>query len=152
MSLPPLLPLAEVKARLEQVFPSEFPDRGILVGIMCARVVFAAIYGGFLTGQNRFFRPSTITNFSDEQAVLVEDAQREDWAKRAVKQGFKPLGKIWYANNSREPVRDDLIRNRLIPLGIVGKLAGYAPTHPAPIYSISPEFVALFDPDLTSRA
>lgn len=149
MTLPQLLPLNEVKARLEQVFPAEFPDRGILVGIMAARVVFVALYGGFITGQGRFFRPSTITNFSDEQAALGSDEQREDWAKRAVKQGFKPIGTIWYANNSREPVRDDLIRNRLIPLGVISKLEGYAPTHPAPIYSLSPQFAALFDPALT---
>lgn len=152
MSLPPLLPLPDVRARLELVFPPEFPDRGILVGIMCARVVFAAIYGGFVSGEKRFFRPSTITNFSDEQAAMTSDAERADWAIRAVKQGFKPIGNIWYANNSREPVRDDLIRNRLIPLGIVSKLAGYAPTHPAPIYSISPQFVALFHPDLVGDA
>lgn len=151
MTLPALLPLPDIQARLGLIFPAEFPDRGILVGIMAARVVFVSLYGGFISGQNRFFRPSTITNFSDDQAALATDAERRDWLARCHKQKFKPIGTIWYANNSREPVRDDLIRNRYIPLGVMSKLEGYAPTHPAPIYSLAPGFAALFDPALTGQ-
>lgn len=152
MTLPPLLTLSEVQARLGLIFPAAFPDRGILVGIMAARVVFVSLYGGFLTGEKRFFRPSTITNFTDDQAAMATDEERADWVARCHKQGFKPKGTIWYANNSREPVRDDLIRNRFIPLAIISKLEGYAPTHPAPIYSMAPAFAALFDPVLTDQA
>jgi len=45
-------------------------------------------------------------------------------------------------------VRDDLIRNRLIPLGVAHKLEGDAPNASTPVYSFSADFVELFDPEL----
>ncbi len=151
MSLPPLASLELIQARLNRIFPTEFPDRRILVGIMAVKLVAAAIYGGFITGRNRYFRPSMITNFNDVQFGLVTDDEREEWAVKSSKPKFVHLGTPWYANNTRETLRDDLIRNRLVPLGIIGKLEGYAPTHPAPIYCFAPSFIALFDPALNAE-
>lgn len=148
MTLPNIPSVETIQERLQTIFPNEFRDRSILVGIMAARVVFVSLYGGFIAGNARYFRPSTITNFSDEQAKLSSRDERHKWLERCHRPKFKPLGDPWYAPNSREPIRDDLIRNRMIPLGIMTKLEGYAPTHPTPIYSISPSFAALFDPDL----
>lgn len=143
-----LITLDQVRERLNAIFPAEFPDRGILVGIMAARTVFVALYGSFITGNERYFRPSTVTNFSPEQAALDTDEQREAWATSCHKSKFEHLGKAWYKDNTREPIRDDLLRNRLIPLGIASKLEGYAPTASTPIYSLAPDFTALFDADL----
>ena len=76
MALPPLLPLADVQARLTTIFPGHFPDRTILVGDMAARMVFVALYGGFIDGVGRYFRPSTVIRFSPEQAAKVGDTER----------------------------------------------------------------------------
>lgn len=144
-----LLTVNQVQERLGALFPAEFPDRTILVGIMAARVVFVALYGGFIEGSKTYFRPSTVTDFSDEQAALTSDAERAAWAAICHKNKHKPLGQLWYKKGTREPIRDDLIRIRFMPMNAVLKLEGYSVTHPSPIYSLSADFAALFDPALT---
>lgn len=150
MSLAALIAPEEVRERLERIFPAEFPDRTILVGPSAARTVFVALYGGFVGG-TRCFRPSTIINFSNEQAALASDEQRETWSSECHKARFQAAGRSWYKENSREQIRDDLIRNRLIPLGVVFKKEGFAPTASTPLYSFSPTFMALFAPALTGH-
>jgi len=147
-----LLTVAQVQERLNAIFPGEFPDRGILVGIMAARVVFVALYGNFVESKGAYFRPTTVTEFSDEQAALTTDAQRAQWASMCHKNAHVPLGNRWYKVGTREPIRDDLIRIRLVPIGAVQKREGFAPTSPAPIYSLSAEFAALFDPALDGES
>lgn len=148
MLLPKLPLLSEVAARLSIIFPETFPDRSILVGEMAARFIFVSLYGGFINGRGQYLRPSTVINFSMEQAARVTDAERQDWMASCQTPGFVPFGKPWYAPNSRETLRDDLIRNRAIPMGLVSKREGVAVTSPAPIYSLSAPFAALLNPDL----
>lgn len=42
----------------------------------------------------------------------------------ANKPGFRPAGERWYADTSRESIRDDLTRNQLLAQGIMQKLPG----------------------------
>lgn len=152
VTLPALVSVAEVRARLNVIFPAEFPDRGILVGVLAARVVFVALYGAFITGTKSYFRPGTVLNFSDRQAALVDPAERMAWKAVCNTGRFQPLGHPWYRVGSREPLRDDLLRNRLIPLGVATRRDGYPINSPVPIYSISAEFAALFEPTLSGSA
>ncbi|MES3025056.1 MAG: BsuBI/PstI family type II restriction endonuclease [Pseudomonadota bacterium] len=150
-SLPPLpaLPtLEEIRNRLTIIFPENFPDRSILIGEMAVRANFVALYGGFTKARARYFRPSTIIRFSVEQADLTDDIDRLTWLATCQTPGHKPLGKQWYADNTREPLRDDLIRNRAVPIGLIVKLEGVAPTSPAPIYALSDDFANLLSPEL----
>jgi hypothetical protein len=139
---------AQVQSRLEEIFPPSFPDRAILVGDMATRMVFVGLYGGFIEGANTWFRPSTVIRFSLDQAALTSDHERLKWLGACQAPGFVPLGKQWYADNSREPLRDDLIRNRAMPIGIVVKRQGVPTTSPAPIYALAAEFADLFNPAL----
>jgi len=148
MLLPKLPTLTEVAARLSIIFPETFPDRSILVGEMAVRFIFVSLYGGFIDGCGRYLRPSTVINFSMEQAVRVTDEERQYWIASCQAPGFTPFGKPWYAANSRETLRDDLLRNRAIPMGLVRKREGMAVTSPAPIYSLSGTFAALLNPEL----
>jgi hypothetical protein len=141
--------LDEVQSRLETIFPPSFPDRSILVGDMATRLVFVGLYGCFVEGTGNWFRPSTVIRFSLEQAALTSTEARMKWFSACQAPGFVPLGKQWYADNSREPLRDDLIRNRAIPVGIVVKREGVPTTSPAPIYALSKPFADLFDPLLS---
>lgn len=150
-ALPRLLALPDVQLRLEQIFPTSFPDRAILVGDMSAKVVFVGLYGGFIDGTGRFFRPSTVIRFSLEQGAKTSDEERTTWLSECHTPGYRPLGKQWYADNTREPVRDDYIRNRAIPMGLIKKREGFATTSPAPIYTFAKGFAALFDPNLTGE-
>jgi hypothetical protein len=143
-----LLPVEEVKRRLEIIFPKTFPDRGILVGTMAARVIFVFLYGGFVEGQKRFLRPSHIYFFTEEQAKIMSDSKRNQWLSVATRPGYRPEGKRWYADNSRESIRDDLMRNQFLRLGIIQKLSGYAITSSLPTYYLSLDFTYLFNPNL----
>lgn len=149
--LPPLLSVPEIQTRLNEIYPELFPDRTILVSDMSARLHFVGLYGGFSDEARRFFRPSTAIRFSPEQAALTSDAERYDWLSRCQAAGFVPFGKPWYADNSRETLRDDLIRNRCVPMGLIVKREGYPPTSPAPIYAFSHAYLSLFDPSLTDE-
>jgi hypothetical protein len=149
VALPALLPIAAVQQRLGQIFPEAFPDRGILVGTMAARVVFVFLYGGFLEGHARYLRPSHIYFFTEEQARATDEASRRDWLAVASRPGHRPAGKRWYADTSREPIRDDLMRNQLLRLGILRKREGVATTASTPINFLTGDFAALFDPALT---
>lgn len=149
-SLPPLLTVREIKKRLWQIFPEEFPDRGILVGEMAARVVFVFLYGGFVEGANRFLRPSYIYLFTSRQSNKRADDDRQEWLRQVTRSGYRAPGKRWYADTTREPIRDDLMRNRFLPLGIMQKLPGYSPVASVPVNYLSADFAALFRPGLAS--
>lgn len=147
--LPPLLTIPVIQERLALIFPEEFPDRGILVGIMAARVVFVFLYGGFIEGHTRFMRPSYVYLFTEDQAQKLSDMERLEWLSTANRPGQRTPGQRWYADTSREPIRDDLMRNQLLRLGIMQKQPGHATTASSPINYLSADFAALFDPALT---
>ena len=115
---------------------------------MAARVVFVFLYGGFVEGTQRHLRPSAIYFFTADQARQTTDVARLDWLKTAFKPGFRPPGKRWYADTSREPIRDDLIRARLVRMGLVGRKAAVATTSSSPIYFLRSAFARLFDSTL----
>jgi hypothetical protein len=149
----PLLPtVRQIQSRLALIFPGEFPDRGILTGIMAARVIFVFVYGGFVEGAGRFLRPSHVYLFTEQQSRKTGDKQRLDWLRFANRPGQRPSGRRWYADTSREPIRDDLMRNQFLRLGIMGKLPGYATTASKPINYLSADFAALFDPNVEGEA
>jgi len=54
----------------------------------------------------------------------------------------------WYQDNSRETIRDDVIRETLVPLGAVIVDPNVAITANKPRYVLSGGFAALFDPKL----
>jgi len=139
----------EIQARLAAIFPEEFPDRGILVGIMAARVIFVCLYGGAIEGHGRYMRPSHVYLFTQQQAEKTTEDERLAWISNASKQGFRPPGQRWYADTSKEPIRDDLMRNQLLRMGIMQKLSGYSTTASTPVNYLSADFAALFAPNLT---
>jgi BsuBI/PstI restriction endonuclease domain/BsuBI/PstI restriction endonuclease HTH domain len=148
--LSPLPTLTEISARLNQIFPVSYPDRTMVVGEMATRMVFVALYGGFIEGSTKLFRPSTITRFSLEQAALTDDQARIAWIETCHSPRKERIqsGTPWYADNTRESIRDDLIRSKAIPLGMVIKVGEKPVTSPAPIYQLGSDFAALFSPSL----
>ena len=152
VQLPELIDVEVIRQRLAELFPESFPDRTLLVGSMCARAVFVFLYGGFLAGTGRLLRPAHIYFFTQEQAQLTDPAARMAWVELSAKQGFRPAGKRWYADTTRESLRDDLIRNRLLTLGIVTRNADLPTTSSKPAYALALEFAALLAPKLKGAA
>lgn len=146
--LPALIAVEQVRPRLAAIFPESFPNRSILVGQMAAHVVFVFLYGDFVEGKHRLLRPSLVYFFTEEQAQRTTAAERLAWLNTAFKAGHRPGGTRWYADTSRESIRDDLMRNRLLAMGIVGRKEGVPTNSSAPVHFLREPFAALFDPAL----
>lgn len=149
---PGIIALAQVRQRLVEIFPEDFPDRRILVGDMATRAVHVFLYGNFVADSGHFLRPSHVYFFTHEQADKTTVTEREQWRLASTKPGFRPAGRRWYADNSRESIRDDLMRNTMLRLGLVRKSSGVAITSSKPIWYLDKDFAALFSPDLTGRS
>lgn len=152
MSLPPLLPISDIQTRLFAIFPSGLEQRGALTREMAAKTIWVFLYGGMIEAQGRLLRPSHVYFYTEDQAFQVEDEDRLTWVANSKKQGFRPPGKRWYADTTREPIRDETIRLGFVDIGAIGKILGIATTSSAPIYYLKAEFAALFDPDLVDEA
>lgn len=151
MNLPPLLPISEIQKRLLAIFPEGLEHRKYLTRDMAARTVFVFLYGAMIEGGERRLRPSHVYRFTHDQAEATSDEERVLWASLAGKNGYKPIGERWYADNTREPIRDETIRTGLLDIGAVGKLESGSTTASTPIYFLRSDFVALFDPAHTEE-
>jgi hypothetical protein len=149
---PPIASRDEVRRRLELLFPASFADRGLLVGEVGTATIFVFLYGGFIEGHGRYLRPAHVYLFTEEQSRSTDDEARGLWVVQSLRKGFRPAGVRWYADNSRETIRDDLIRNRLIPIGVVGKRPGVETTSSLPTHYLTSAFAALFDPAIDDVA
>ncbi|WP_088580434.1 BsuBI/PstI family type II restriction endonuclease [Burkholderia ubonensis] len=152
MSLPALLPIPEIQARLQSIFPAGLEMRGPLTREMAAKTVWVFLYGGMIEGQGRLLRPSHVYFYTADQAELTEDEERLAWVANSRRPGFRPAGERWYADTTREPIRDETIRLGFVDIGAVDKTQGVATTSSAPIYFLKADFAALFDPGLTDDA
>lgn len=149
MTLPPLLPVAQIQARLEAIFPAGLEARTYLVRNMAARVVFVLLYGGMVEGSGRYLRPAHVYFYTDEQAGKTSHSDRDAWFAEAKRPGFRPSGKQWYADTTREPIRDETLRYGLVSIGAVAKASDRATTSSLGVYALKGDFAALFDPALT---
>jgi len=152
MSLPPLLPIPAIQARLQEIFPAGLEMRLNLTREMAAKTVYVFLYGGMVDGLGRALRPSHVYFFTADQGENTTEEARLAWLKDSIKPGFRPEGKRWYADTTREPIRDETIRYGLLDIGAVGKTPGIPTTSSAPIYFLKEDFAALFDPALTGTA
>ena len=152
MSLPPLMSIEEIHARLKALFPQGLDIRHHLIREMAAKSVFVFLYGEMVEGASRKLRPSHIYLFTSEQAIRVADEDRLQWVSQSLKPGFRPAGTRWYADTTREPIRDETIRSGFLAIGAVDKVPGVPVTSSAPIYFLKEDFASLFDPSLTGEA
>jgi hypothetical protein len=151
VKLPPLLPIPEIKARLDRIFPEGMETRTVLVREMSARAIFVFLYGGMVEG-GPALRPSHIYFFTHEQSASLSDDERHAWVADSMRPGFRPPGTRWYADTTREPIRDETLRFGLVEVGAVGKLDGVPTTSSKPIYFLRADFAKLFHPELKGDA
>lgn len=148
MTLPKLLSVTDIHTRLERLFTHGLEMRKNLVREMAAKTVFVFLYGGMVDGAARYLRPSHVYFFTEDQAKKISDGDRLRWLAQSKKPGFRPEGSRWYADTTREPIRDETIRFGLLHVGAVGKLLGVAVTSSMPIYFLKADFAAIFNPDM----
>lgn len=144
--LPTYVTRDTIAERLPLIFPEGTPNRIYCVRELAASTVFAAIYIGALEGTGRYLGPVHVYRMTDEQAAMADDLQREAYAETVLTKRSQVPGKRWYADNTREPIRDETLRDGLVTVGAVLRRDDLPTTSAAPRYALKTDFAALFDP------
>ncbi|MHB0878856.1 MAG: BsuBI/PstI family type II restriction endonuclease [Anaerolineae bacterium] len=142
--LPPLPGLEAIKSRLPRIFPEGIEHRGLVIREMAAKTVFVMLYVGAVQGYDRWLRPNQVTRMTDQQSIQTDDTCRESWIALSVAKSAGRIPGQWYADNTREPIRDECLRQGLIPLGAVIERPGLATTSSSPRYALDADFADLF--------
>lgn len=87
-----------------------------------------------------------------EQAAKSSDAGRNGYATAVRSKKKRIPGKRWYADNTREPIRDETLRDGLVAIGAVVARSDLPTTSGAPRYALKREFASLFDPSLVGQS
>jgi len=148
------------------IFPAEVvEDHRTVSGPLAAAAVYAFIYLASFEGHNPI-RPSMVLWMCDavaERAVQASSdgaaRDRELWYRAALR-GHKALTELlgewgidhrpWYADNSREPLRDEVFRE-WSRLGAMVHDPSLSTTSPRPAWTLRGDFATLFKPQLTGE-
>lgn len=152
MPLPPLLPVPDIHARLQGIFPEGTANRNYITREIAAKTVFVMLYVGAVEGTERWLRPDQVTRMTDAQATESGVAEREAWAETSLRPATESIGGRWYAANTREPIRDETLRDGLIRTGAVTERVDLPTTSPQPRYALAQDFASLLDPGLVGDA
>lgn len=148
VSLPPYVDRDVVAERLPLIFPEGTPNRIYCVRELAASTVFTALYIGAVQGTGRYLGPVHVYRMTIEQAVKPADADREAYAQEVLKRNGHVPGTRWYADNTREPIRDETLRDGLVAVGAIIRREDLPTTSGLPRYALKPDFAGLFDPAL----
>ena len=152
MSLPPLLAVADIHVRLQTIFPEGTANRNYVTREIAAKTVFVMLYIGAVEGAECWLRPDQVTRMTDAQVALADDQAREAWLTESMRPAAGYIEGRWYAANTREPIRDETLREGLVRMGAVKERQGLPTTSPLPRYALAAEFARLFDSGLTGEA
>ena len=151
MPLPSLLAVADIHERLQTIFPEGTANRNYVTREIAAKTVFVMLYIGAIEGAECWLRPDQVTRMTDAQTVLAEDEDREAWLAESMRPAAGYIEGRWYAANTREPIRDETLREGLVRMGAVKEREGLPTTSPLPRYALAEEFARLFDSGLTGE-
>lgn len=151
MNLPSIPSLKTIQERLPLIFPEGTENRGYVIRDMAAKTIFVMFYAGAIDGLERWIRPSQVVNMGDSQSVLVDPDSRESWIAMTYSKKKTQPSDAWYAENTREPIRDETIRSGLIPCNAVVERKGVPTTSSKPRYCLNRSFASLFDETLDSE-
>lgn len=130
------------------ILPEGTPGREFAIKKNVARTAFAALYVGAIEGEGRWLAPRHIYRMNDEVAKRGDSASRMAFYRKPPDAG----GGAWYADNSREGVRDEGLRQGLVPLNAIVVNPSVQPTSSRGRYALTKSFAALFDPALSGDA
>lgn len=147
-SLPPYAARDLVSQRLPLIFPEGTPNRSYCVRDVAVNTVFTMLYIGAVEGAGRFLAPKHVYRMTAQQAAKAESGARERYGREASAVG----GARWYQDNSREAVRDETLREGLVPMSAVTVRADLPTSSSKPRYALRRNFAELFDPALDGSA
>jgi len=150
--LPSVPTLQTIIYRLPFIFPEGIEHRNYVIREMAAKTIFVMLYADAVEGTDHWLRPDQVTKMTDSQAAQITDDERLSWAKLSVVPGgMKNVSGCWYAQNTREPIRDETLRSGLVLTGAVIERPGLPTTSAKPRYALNLEFAALFAEDLSEK-
>lgn len=126
--LPPLLDIVEIHRRLLIIFPDGTPQRGYCTREMAARTVFVMLYVGAIGESAVWIGPKHVYRMGDAQSRLRGDAERSTYLAAVEKPGFVAPADRWFHDNTREPIRDETLRDGLVRIGAVVMRSGLPTT------------------------
>ena len=132
MSLSPLVAVADIHERLQAIFPEGTANRNYVTREIAAKTVFVMLYIGAVEGAECWLRPDQVTRMTDAQAALATDQDREAWLAESMRPAAGYIEGRWYAANTREPIRDETLREGLVRMGAVKERQGLPTTSPLP--------------------
>lgn len=150
--LPPYVGRELVAERLPLILPEGTPNRGYCIRELAASTVFTALYVGAIDGAGRHLGPVHVYRMGEAQAALSSDEARLTYARDIVGKGHNAVGPRWYADNTREPIRDETLRDGLVAIGAVVRREDLPTTSGLPRYALKPDFAAMFNPALAGEA
>jgi len=106
------------------------------------------LYIGAVEGSGRLLAPKHVYRMTNPQAAKAESGARERYGREAN----AVRGARWYQDNSREAVRDETLREGLVPAGAVAVRADPPTTSSKPRYALRKDFAGLFNPALDGSA
>jgi hypothetical protein len=149
---PPYVPKSVVAERLPLIFPEGIRNRTYCTRDLAASTVFVMLYIGAVTGTDRYLAPKHVYRMTEQQAAQAANSVRQNYAQEAVRPGYHAPGERWYADNTREPIRDETLREGLVALGAVTARDDLPTTSSKPRYALKADFAALFNPALAGEA
>lgn len=147
MSLPPYISRENVLERLQLIFPEGTPNRVYCTRELAASTVFTALYIGAVDGRDVYLGPKHVYRMTREQAAIEDPEARKSYRNVWKPNGPTVEGRRWYADNTREPIRDETLREGLVAVGAIIAIP-MATTSGRPRYALKSDFAQLFDPAL----
>jgi hypothetical protein len=146
--LPPLLDVPEIHRRLLRIFPEGTPQRNYCTREMAARTVFVMLYVGAFEGAGMWMAPKHVYRMGNGQSARRSDEDRRVYIAAVEKRGADLPADRWFQDNTREPIRDETLRDGLVQVGAVLVRPGLATTSSKGRYALQSAFASLFDPGL----
>ncbi|PBQ32731.1 restriction endonuclease [Sphingobacteriaceae bacterium] len=147
LTLPKYISHQEVVRRLPLVFPEGTPNRNYCTRELSASTIFTMLYIGAVEGLDRYLGPIHVYRMTEEQSLKSDLLSRNNYLSLALKKGAVIDGKRWYADNTREPIRDETLREGLQQVGAVKSIV-VPTTSSKPRYYLEKNFAALFNPEI----
>jgi hypothetical protein len=139
-----------IAERLSLIFPEGTLNRNYCTRELAASTIFTMLYVGAIEGNDICAGPVHVYRMTEEQSILNDDGDRIEYRSAVLKKGFVPKGKRWYADNTREPIRDETLREGLVRVGAVKSIV-VDTTSSKPRYFLQSQFAQLFNPELVNE-
>ena len=145
--LPPLPDVETIRARLQVIFPDGTPERSKCTGLAAARTIYVMLYVGAIEG-GEWLAPKYVYRMGSTQAAKTSNADRAAYLSAVRKPGTPEPADRWYRENTRESIRDEALKNGLVPIGAVLINPHVSTTANKGRYTLRSDLAALFDPTL----